>query len=71
MSFITDLGTSIVDLVGQFTQVATTSPVMGILLTVGALLTGLAAVAFGYLAVAGVIAALVPDTSAGRPPQAR
>lgn len=71
MGFITELGTSVVDLIGQFAQVASTGPLMGLLLLVGAVLTGLAAAGFGYLAIAGVISALLPDTSASQPPQAR
>lgn len=71
MGIVTDLASSVVDLVGQFAQVATGGPIVGLLLLVGAVLTAAAALVFGYLALAGVVAAIVPESSGGRPQRAR
>lgn len=52
-----------------FGDVATTDPVSALLLLVGALLVGFSSLLFGYLALGGIGAALIPDTSPKRPQQ--
>jgi hypothetical protein len=47
---------SVVELAASFADVALMSPFQAVLLVVGALMTGIAVVVFGYLALGGVLA---------------
>jgi hypothetical protein len=57
----------------QFTEVATSDPISGVLVLFGALFVGAASVAFGGLAVGGILKALTDAVSSGerrqQPPQ--
>lgn len=61
---------SIIQLPGEFVNVAAQSPEQAVLLAIGALITGFSAVAFGLLATGGIVDALVSGLpSGGQPPQ--
>jgi hypothetical protein len=64
---------SVVQLVGEFGKVATVDPISAVLLLLGAVLTGVSVVVFGYLTVGAVLAGLgdlIPSPSSpGGPPR--
>jgi len=61
---------NVIDMVNLFADVATTSPVSAVLLLFGAAFVGISVLAFGYFAVGGIGAAIIPDRP-GRGPQQR
>ncbi|GAA0248742.1 hypothetical protein ACFFQF_07225 [Haladaptatus pallidirubidus] len=61
---------NITEMIRLFTEVALSFPGSTILLLFGALLVGVSVLVFGFLALGGIGAAMVPDT-AGRGPQRR
>jgi len=63
MGFFTELLDSLLRMPMEFGAVATSDPISAVLLAVGGLLTLASAGVFGYLALRGVLAALVPPGS--------
>ena len=59
---------SILRMPGEFASIAAQSPEQAILLAIGALITGFAAVAFGVLAAGGVGKAFIRALPSGRQP---
>lgn len=59
---------SILRMPGEFAGIATQSPEQAILLAVGALITGVAAVGFGLLAAGGLFEAFVQAMPSGHTP---
>jgi len=60
---------NVVTMVEQFSAVAMSDPVSAVLMTLGGLLTGFAALFFGYIAARGLLDVVLPDVSS-QPPQA-
>lgn len=60
---------NLVTLVREFFAVATSDPLSALLMALGGLFTGVAAVFFGYLTVRGLLSAAMPDIDAGGPPE--
>jgi len=60
---------NIVKLGELFGDVATSDPISGVLLALGAVLTAFASVAFGYLSARGLADAIIPSQLGRAPPQ--
>lgn len=59
---------SLQTMVQQFSEVAMVDPVVGAMLTSGAILTGLSVAVFGYLTLGAAVDALVSLVPSGRQP---
>ncbi|WP_338727052.1 hypothetical protein [Haladaptatus sp. DJG-WS-42] len=64
-----ELLNNVVELTMRFTDVALSDPLSALLLTMGALLTGVSMLALGYLALGAVGDAMVGDVTQGPPQQ--
>lgn len=69
-SLLTDLIDSILAMPEAFTEVAMHDPLSAVLMAVGSVLFLATFGVFGYLALGAAVDAVVPDVSAGGPPQA-
>jgi len=63
MSLLSDLIRSIVDMPGEFADVATQGPIEGALVLMGALLVFVPSLVLGYLTLGAAIDLLFPDSS--------
>ena len=61
MSLLSDLVQSIIDMPGEFADVATQGPIAGVLLLIGALLVVVPSLIFGYLTLGVLVDLVLPD----------
>ncbi|WP_458186890.1 hypothetical protein [Haladaptatus sp. NG-WS-4] len=64
-----NLVNNVVEMIRLFTDVATASPVSGLLVLAGGILVGFSVLFFGYLVLGGLVAPLIPDSPGRAPPQ--
>jgi len=63
MSVLSDLIQSIIDMPGEFADVAAQGPIEGTLVLIGALLVVVPSIIFGYLVLGAVVDVVIPDSS--------
>lgn len=63
MSVLSDLIQSIIDMPGEFADVAAQGPIEGTLVLIGALLVVVPSIIFGYLVLGAAADLVVPDSS--------
>jgi len=68
-SLIAELIRSIIDMPGQFIDIALFDPISALLILVGALLVGLASAVFGYLSLGAAVSLVMRPGSGRSPPQ--
>ena len=57
------------EMVRLFSEVALADPISAVLLALGAIFVAFSSVVFGLLTAGAVLDAVIPDISAGKPPQ--
>jgi len=63
MGFLSDLTRSVIDMPGEFADVATQGPIEAVLVLTGALLVLVPSAVFGYLVLGAAVDLVVPDSS--------
>jgi hypothetical protein len=61
MSLLSDLVQSIIDMPGEFADVAAQGPIAGVLLLIGVLLVVVPSLIFGYLTLGVLVDLVLPD----------
>jgi len=63
MGFLSDLTQSVIDMPGEFADVAAQGPIEAVLVLTGALLVLVPSAVFGYLVLGAVVDLMLPDSS--------
>ena len=71
-SLLTELVRSIIDMPGQFIEIALFDPLSAILILIGALFVGAASAVFGYLSLGAAVSLVMrPGSGQSPPPEAK
>ena len=71
-SLLTELVQSIIDMPGQFIEIALFDPLSAILILIGALFVGAASAVFGYLSLGAAVSLVMrPGSGQSPPPEAK